>query len=107
MSNETEQKPTPHRTRIEVSVEFDEIPGQPQQPLAVVCCKELPVRLYEAAVNLLDIFVAPAVQAIGVDVFGQLWNLVNDTNYPTAAAVPGFSPTTYWPAYWLSVAPGS
>lgn len=24
-----------------------------------------------------------------------------------AAAVPGVSPTTYWPAYWLSVAPGS
>lgn len=40
----------------------------------------------KSAVNLLDIFVAPAVQAIGVDVFGQLWNLVNDTNYPAAAA---------------------
>lgn len=40
----------------------------------------------KSAVNLLDIFVEPAVQAIGVDVFGQLWNLVNDTNYPAAAA---------------------
>lgn len=54
MSNETEQKPTTPRTRIEVSVEFDEIPGQPQQPPAVVCCKELPVRSYEAAVKVID-----------------------------------------------------
>jgi len=54
MSNETEQKPMPHRTRIEVSVEFDEILDQPQQPPAVVCCKELPVRLYEAAVKVID-----------------------------------------------------
>lgn len=53
MSNETEQKPTPHRTRIEVSVEFDEIPGQPQRPPETVCCKELPVRSYEAALNSL------------------------------------------------------
>ncbi len=40
----------------------------------------------KSAVNLLDIFVAPAVQAIGVKVFGDLWNLVNDANYPAAAA---------------------
>jgi hypothetical protein len=40
----------------------------------------------KSAVNLLDIFVAPAVQAIGVKVFGDLWNLVNDTNYPAATA---------------------
>lgn len=52
MSNQTEHA-TP-RTRIEVSVEFDDIPGQPQRPPETVCCKELPVRSYESAVKAID-----------------------------------------------------
>lgn len=40
----------------------------------------------KSSVNLLDIFVEPAVYALGVKVFADVWNLVNDTNYPAATA---------------------
>lgn len=40
----------------------------------------------KSLVNLNEIFIEPAVHAIGKKVFGDVWNLVNDTNYPAATA---------------------
>jgi len=40
----------------------------------------------KSSINLNDLFVQPAIQAISDKVFGDVWNLVNDTNYPAAAA---------------------
>jgi len=40
----------------------------------------------KSSINLNDLFVQPAIQAISDKVFGDVWNLVNDTNYPAVAA---------------------
>ncbi len=40
----------------------------------------------KSLVDLGRLFVEPSVHAVGRDIFGQVWNLVNDTNYPAAAA---------------------
>lgn len=40
----------------------------------------------KSSVLLNDIFIDPAITAVSTKVFGDLWNLVNDTNYPAAAA---------------------
>jgi len=40
----------------------------------------------KSSINLNDTFIQPAAYAIAKKVFGDLWNLVNDTNYPAATA---------------------
>ncbi len=40
----------------------------------------------KSSVLLNDIFIEPAINAIATKVFGDVWNLVNDTNYPVAVA---------------------
>lgn len=40
----------------------------------------------KSSISLNDTFIQPAAYAIAKKVFGDLWNLVNDTNYPAAAA---------------------
>lgn len=40
----------------------------------------------KSAVNLNDIFIEPAASALAVKVFGDVWNLADDTNYPAATA---------------------
>jgi len=40
----------------------------------------------KSSIHLNDTFIEPAIQAISDKVFGDVWNLVNDTNYPAAAA---------------------
>lgn len=40
----------------------------------------------KSSVMLNELFIEPAIQAVSDKVFGDIWNLVNDTNYPAAAA---------------------
>lgn len=40
----------------------------------------------KSAINLMDLFIGPAIEAVQKKVFGDIWNLVNDTNFPAAAA---------------------
>lgn len=40
----------------------------------------------QSAFDLIRLFIEPSVNALGVKVFGDIWNLVNDTNLPAAAA---------------------
>jgi hypothetical protein len=40
----------------------------------------------KSSINLNDTFIQPAAYAIAKKVFGDLWNLVNDTNYPAVTA---------------------
>lgn len=40
----------------------------------------------KSSIHLNDLFINPAISAVSTKVFGDLWNLVNDTNYPAAAA---------------------
>lgn len=40
----------------------------------------------KSSVNLNDLFIQPAAYALAKKVFADIWNLVNDTNYPAAAA---------------------
>lgn len=39
-----------------------------------------------ASIDLNALFVEPAIAAVGTKVFGDLWNLVNDTNFPATIA---------------------
>lgn len=39
----------------------------------------------KSAVNLINEFIMPGVDAIGAKIFGDLWNLVNDTNWPAVS----------------------
>ena len=39
-----------------------------------------------SSINLNELFVEPAIAATGTKVFADLWNLVNDTNFPAATA---------------------
>lgn len=40
----------------------------------------------KSSINLNDLFIQPAAYALAKKVFGDVWNLVNDTNYPAATA---------------------
>lgn len=40
----------------------------------------------KSSVNLNDLFIQPAAYALAKKVFADIWNLVNDTNYPAATA---------------------
>lgn len=40
----------------------------------------------KSSILLNDLFIVPAISAISAKVFGDIWNLVNDTNYPAVAA---------------------
>lgn len=40
----------------------------------------------KSSIMLNDLFITPAISAIQAKVFGDIWDLVNDTNYPAAAA---------------------
>lgn len=40
----------------------------------------------KSSIVLNDVFIQPAITAIATKVFGDIWNLVNDTNYPAVAA---------------------
>jgi hypothetical protein len=40
----------------------------------------------KSSIMLNDLFVTPAISAVSAKVFGDIWNLVNDTNYAAAAA---------------------
>ncbi len=39
----------------------------------------------KSAINLNDLFIIPAASALATKVFGDLWNLVNDTNHATGS----------------------
>jgi hypothetical protein len=40
----------------------------------------------KSSIRLNDLFINPAANALAKKVFGDIWNLVNDTNYPAVAA---------------------
>lgn len=40
----------------------------------------------KSSINLNELFIAPAISAVSTKFFGDVWDLVNDTNYPVATA---------------------
>ena len=43
------------------------------------------IEVLQSSINFQNLFLAPMVQALGADMFGQLWNLVTSTNFATTA----------------------
>jgi hypothetical protein len=43
------------------------------------------IEVLQSSINFQNLFLAPMVQALGADMFGQLWNLVTSTNFSATA----------------------